>query len=134
MRRRNSTAMIGRVRLKSKRAAFSISAASEGDAKAKEEAIRERDLMVVVEGIVRVFVSFGREIWNLGFGVVVVVWSGSFGSGFAFVEAMIMFAMAAFAFLFSGLLILLFLIKLIFNECVEMVRKSNLIFNICHTI
>ncbi|KAE8701594.1 hypothetical protein F3Y22_tig00110540pilonHSYRG00058 [Hibiscus syriacus] len=74
MRSKNWTIMMGRVKLKSKSAAFSISAASEGGAKDKEVSVkREMDLRV---GICWVFKSFGVGIfgrescgifWSLGF-------------------------------------------------------------------
>ena len=58
--------MIGRVKLKSKSAAFSISAAKEGGVKVKEvTARRERDLRVEEERE-RSFLgmSLGRESWG----------------------------------------------------------------------
>lgn len=60
MRSKNSTMMIGRVKLKSKRAAFSISAAKEEGEKVKEvTARRERDLILEEEererGILGIF-------------------------------------------------------------------------------
>lgn len=80
MRKRNSTTMIGRVRLKSKSAAFSN--AKEGGAKAKESEVVAR---------VR-FLSF--ESWSLSLGVMVgsEIWSwGSFGvDGREFVGTRIM--------------------------------------------
>lgn len=62
MRNKNWTIMMGRVKLKSKRAAFSISAAREGGAKDKVVTVkREIDLRVVdeSEGICWVFKNFG---------------------------------------------------------------------------
>ena len=62
MRNKNWTIMMGRVKLKSKRAAFSISAAREGGAKDKVVTVkREIDLRVVEEseGICWVFKNFG---------------------------------------------------------------------------
>lgn len=61
--------MIGRVKLKSKSAAFSISAAREGGAKDKEVSVK-REMDLRVDGICWDFKSFGREIcgicWSLG--------------------------------------------------------------------
>lgn len=62
MRNKNWTIMMGRVKLKSKRAAFSISTAREGGAKDKEVTVkREIDLRVAEqsEGICWVFKNFG---------------------------------------------------------------------------
>lgn len=70
MRRRNSTIMIGRVKLKSKRAAFSI--AREGGAKAKESDVAAR------------VIDLSFEIWSLSLGLMVgsEIWSmGSLGVG-----------------------------------------------------
>lgn len=91
--------MMGRVKLKSNRAAFSISTAREGGAKAREEAARrERDLRV--EGARDKIWSFenlrgeilGSEIWRLGrsLGEGEMVETGIRGLE----EAMIMLAMA----------------------------------------
>lgn len=96
MRRRNCAIMMGRVRLNSKRAAFSISSAKEGSGAREREdaavvaAMRAADLR---EG------SLGREMWNLGLVVVVVVVvvvGGREGEEVirVLVEAMIMLAMA----------------------------------------
>ena len=97
MRRRNWAIMMGRVRLNSKRAAFSISSAKEGrGAREREEAVvaamRAADLR---EGSLG---NRGREMWgrrwwwNLGLGVV----GGREGEEEirVLVEAMIMLAMA----------------------------------------
>ena len=74
MRTKNSTMIIGSVKLKSKSAAFSISSAKEGGVKVNEvAAMRERDLRVEVErdrswGLV-ILRSLGKEIcgaWSLG--------------------------------------------------------------------
>ena len=74
MRTKNSTMIIGSVKLKSKSAAFSISSAKEGGAKVKEvAAMRERDLRVEVERdrswglvILRILGKESCGIWNLG--------------------------------------------------------------------
>lgn len=99
MRSRNSTIMIGRVKLKSKRAAFSISTAREGGAKASEVAARrERDLRV--EGArdriwgfgILTIGNLGSEIWRTGIlGVGEMEETGISDLE----EAMIMLAMAA---------------------------------------
>lgn len=65
MRKRNSTTMIGRVRLKSKSAAFSK--AREGGAKAKEREVAARVMDLSFESwSLRFGVMVGREIWRLG--------------------------------------------------------------------
>lgn len=65
MRKRNSTTMIGRVRLKSKSAAFSK--AREGGAKAKEREVAARVIDLSFESwSLRFGVMVGREIWRLG--------------------------------------------------------------------
>jgi len=65
MRKRNSTTMIGRVRLKSKSAAFSK--AKEGGAKTKEREVAARvmDLSFEIWSL-RFGVIVGREIWREG--------------------------------------------------------------------
>lgn len=68
MRKRNSAIMIGSVKLKSKREAFSISSASEGGAMANELA-RMTEMDLRVDGIERV----SRDLGDLG--------RGSFGKG-----------------------------------------------------
>lgn len=69
MRSKNSAMMIGRVKLKSNRAAFSNSSAREGGAKAREEAARrERDLRDRIWGFeicLRIGI-LGTEIWKEG--------------------------------------------------------------------
>ena len=97
--------MIGRVRLKSKSAAFSISTDREGGARVSEvAATRDRDLSVEVESLRSwCFVIFGvgslgSVIWDiesLGFGVVE---SEGVGGVKVLVEAMIMLAMPAYCF------------------------------------
>lgn len=92
--------MMGRVRLNSKRAAFSISSAMEGSG------AREREVVVVAAMRAadlreRSLGSRGREMWgrwNLGLGVVVV--GGREGEEVirVLVEAMIMLAMAVASF------------------------------------
>jgi len=65
MRKRNSTTMIGRVRLKSKSAAFSK--AREGGAKAKEREVAARVMDLSFESwSLRFGVMVGREIWREG--------------------------------------------------------------------
>lgn len=91
--------MIGRVKLKSKRAAFSISSARDGGAKAREEAARrERDLRV--EGTRDK--SWGLQILRRGVLGSEICSTGTLGGGEmeetgirGFEEAMIMLAMAA---------------------------------------
>ena len=105
MRNKNSATMIGRVRLKSKSAAFSISTDREGGARVSEvAATRDRDLSVEVESLRSwCFVIFGvgslgSVIWDmesLGFGVVE---SEGVGGVKVLVEAMIMLAMPAYCF------------------------------------
>jgi len=105
MRIRNSEAMMGKVRSKSKRAAFSISAANDGGASVSEVAVRrERDLRVEEERdsnwvfeILGVW-NLGREIWRETLGEeeeddvgVVKEREGKRG----FVDAMIVLAMAS---------------------------------------
>lgn len=80
MRKRNSAIMMGSVRLKSKREAFSISSASEGGTKARELA-RTTEMVLKFDGIEKGLRdlgdfgrgSFGKGIWgreslNLGDG------------------------------------------------------------------
>lgn len=96
MRSRNSTIMIGRVRLKSKRAAFSISSARDGGAKEREVAARrEKDLRAEEGERERMCWSLGslgilgREIWGVGLGK----GREEVGEMRGFEEAMIMLAM-----------------------------------------
>lgn len=96
--------MIGRVRLKSKSAAFSISSAREGGAKESDvAAMRERDLRVEVErernwGFLRI-VGVRVRVRVLGMenlGVLVEAMEGGAERGLE--EAIITFAMAASSF------------------------------------
>lgn len=68
MRKRNSAIIIGSVKLKSKREAFSISSASEGGAMARELA-RMTEMVLRFDGRV-------RGLWDLG-----DLGRGSFGKG-----------------------------------------------------
>lgn len=89
--------MIGRVRLKSKRAAFSISSAREGGAKERDVAAkRERDLRVEVEremdwGFLR---NCGIRVRVLGMENLGVLLEMERGGEGGLEEAMITFAMA----------------------------------------
>ena len=105
--------MMGRVRLKSKSAAFSISSAREGGAKANEVAARrERDLRVGMEEE-RVW-GFGRESLRVGILGRVMWRMGSLGEGVGggelvetgikdLEEAIIMLAMAELGLRIEGL-------------------------------
>lgn len=90
--------MIGRVRLKSKRAAFSISSAREGGAKDRDVAAkRERDLRVEVEREIDwCFLRNDRiRVMVLGMENLGVLLEMERGGERGLEEAMITFAMAA---------------------------------------
>ena len=100
MRTKNSTMIIGSVKLKSKSAAFSISSAKEGGVKVKEvAAMREKDLRVEVERarswglvILRILGKESCGIWSLGLVLAGREEEGRVMRGLE--EAMIMLAMA----------------------------------------
>ncbi|PON81410.1 hypothetical protein TorRG33x02_227610, partial [Trema orientale] len=92
--------MMGSVRLKSKSAAFSISSAREGGARAREvAAARERDLRVEDERacnwVFEIFGILGSEIWAREIlGLEAVAGAAMEGGDKGLEEAMIMLAMA----------------------------------------